>query len=89
MRNITQILNQLGPIGIPFKVLLAVLSQIWSYVRLAWYEQKYSCRIHSKALLLIQDPNKFSLGKDVFILLYSMIYFFPTLHIGSLHKTNS
>jgi len=67
MRKITQILNQLGFIGVPFKVLLSVVSQCWSYVRIAWYEQKYSCRIHLKALLLIQDSSKFSLSKDVFI----------------------
>lgn len=67
MRKITHILNQLGVVGIPFKVLLSAFSQCWSLVRIAWYEQKYGCRIHSKALLLIEDSSKFSLGKDVFI----------------------
>ncbi len=67
MRKITHILNQLGIIGIPFKVILSVFTQCLSLVRIAWYEQKYSCRIHSRALLLIQDATKFELGKGVFI----------------------
>lgn len=67
MRKITHILNQLGILGIPFKVILSVFTQCWSLVRIAWYEQKYSCRIHSRALLLIQDTSKFELGKGVFI----------------------
>lgn len=67
MRKITHILNQLGILGVPFKVLLSIMTHCWAFVRIAWYEQKYGCRIHSKALLLIQDASKFQLGKDVFI----------------------
>lgn len=67
MRKITHIINKLGVIGIPLKVLLSVFAQVWALFRIAWYEQKYSCHIHAKALLLIQDSSKFNLGNGVFI----------------------
>ena len=67
MRKITYMLNNMGLLGIPFKVLLSSFSKVLALFRLAWYEQKYNCHIHSKALLLIQDPSKFSLSDGVFI----------------------
>ena len=67
MRKITHIINKLGVIGIPFKVLLSLFATFWAFVRIAWYEQKFDCRIHIKALLLVQDTSRFTLGNGVFI----------------------
>lgn len=67
MRKITHIINKLGVIGIPFKVLLSLFATFWAFVRIAWYEQKFGCRIHIKALLLVQDTSRFTLGNGVFI----------------------
>lgn len=67
MRKITHIINKLGVIGIPFKVLLSLFATFWAFVRIAWYEQKFDCRIHIKALLLVQDTSRFALGNGVFI----------------------
>lgn len=67
MRKITFIINKLGVIGIPFKVMLSLITHIWALFKVSWYEQKYNCHINHRALLLIQDSNRFSLGKGVFI----------------------
>ncbi len=67
MRKIIHIINRLGFLGIPIKVLLNILAAAWSIAKNAWYEQKYDCHIHYKALLLIQDSSKFKLSEGVFI----------------------
>jgi acetyltransferase-like isoleucine patch superfamily enzyme len=67
MRKVTHIINKLGVIGIPFKVLLSLFATFWAFARIAWYEQKFGCRIHTKALLLVQDTSRFALGEGVFI----------------------
>jgi serine acetyltransferase len=67
MRTIKAIINSLGIIGIPFKILLMLGTKALNYFRIAWYEQKFGVYIHSKALLLIQDSSKVYLGKGVFI----------------------
>lgn len=67
MRKITSILNKLGVLGIPFKVMLSLFAHVWAFCRIAWYEQKYSCHINFRAILLIQDSSRFSLGNGVFI----------------------
>ncbi len=67
MRKFTFIINKLGVIGIPFKVMLSLFAQLWALFKISWYEQKYDCHINHKALLLIQDSNRVSLGKGVFI----------------------
>lgn len=67
MRKINSIINKLGYLGIPIKVLLSIFWGLWSLVKIAWYENKYKCYIHYKALLLIEDSSKFNLAEGVFI----------------------
>lgn len=67
MRKITNLLNQLGIIGVPFKVLLSAIAKLLAMVKIAWFEQKFNAYIHHRALLLIQDSSKFHIGKGVFI----------------------
>lgn len=67
MRKLTLLLNKLGIIGIPFKVLLIASQKALSMMRIAWYEQKFDAYIHYRAILLIEDSSRFSIGKGVFI----------------------
>lgn len=67
MRKFIHIINKLGFIGIPFKVLLNLFAKAWAQVRIAFYEQKYNCHIHYRALILIQNQAQFSLAEGVFI----------------------
>lgn len=67
MRKLSLLLNRLGVVGLPIKVLLVTFQKALSIARIAWYEQKFDAYIHFRALLLIQDSKKFHLGKGVFI----------------------
>lgn len=67
MRKFIHIINKIGILGIPLKVLLNLFAKAWAQVRIAFYEQKYNCHIHHKALILVQDSTKFSLSEGVFI----------------------
>jgi len=67
MRKLSLLLNRLGIVGLPFKLILVSLQKALNTTRIAWYEQKFNAYIHFKALLLIQDSSNFHLGEGVFI----------------------
>lgn len=67
MRKLSLLLNQLGILGLPFKLLLIASQNVFSTFKIAWYGQKFNAYIHYKSIILIQNPKKFHLGKGVFI----------------------
>jgi acetyltransferase-like isoleucine patch superfamily enzyme len=67
MRKINTFLNKLSWVGLPFKLILILMAKILAVCKIAWYEQKFGAYIHHKAVLLIQNPSNFYIGKGVFI----------------------
>lgn len=67
MRKLNFLLNKFGIVSVPIKLIFIIISKLWSYIKIAWYEQKFNAYIHNRALLLIQSGTEFNLGAGVFI----------------------
>lgn len=67
MRQLVFLFNQLGLLGIPFKLFLHYIGRVYYRLKHISWESKFNAYIHPDALLLIQSGQEFSLGAGVFI----------------------